>query len=130
MIMLAAALLLAPHLAEDAPLRLVSDGTGDEAVIWLLDGQRVAVTRDGTAASVNVTAGAHELWATTAFDGPWTALARPAPAGDDVAYVPAWTAQAEGTPEAAGTRSLPDWLLPLALAVLAFGIVLWPSKHP
>lgn len=124
-LMVLAALLLHPSLAEDGHLRLVAVGTGDDAVEWTLDGAVVAVTRDGEAARVAVSAGPHELWATSRADADWRALARlddrPA-SGAEV--MPAWTAQ--HSPSAVNER--PTWLLPAGAALGSAAILVRPFK--
>jgi hypothetical protein len=120
-----AALLLHPSLAEDGHLRLVATGTGDQAVEWTLDGAVVAVTRDGEAARVPVSAGPHELWATSRAEAEWRALARlddrPA-SGAEV--MPAWTAQY--SPSAAPDR--PTWLLPAGAALGSAAVLVRPLQ--
>lgn len=114
--MLAASLLLQPVLAEDADLRLVATGVGDASVEWHLDGARIAVTRDGEAATVQLDAGAHELWAVTRHDGSWNALARPDPTGvDGFEPVVAWTAEHDASSSA--HDALP-WLIGGVAAVV------------
>lgn len=122
-LLLAAALLLHPAFAADGHLRLVAVGTGDSGVAWTLDGVEVAHTGDGQAASVPVTAGGHELWATSAASGRWRALARPETANPSGAVsVPAWTAVHE--PEA--RHGWPPWMLPAGMAVAAVGVLVRP----
>lgn len=125
--LVAAALLLSPELAADGALRLVSQGTGDEPVQWLLDGHVVATTNDTTVARIDAVAGQHALWATTGFNGDWRVLARLEPTGSDVMHVPAWTAQHEAPPVA---TERPDWLLPVAFAAVGAALVLVRSKNP
>src|SRR5688572_21501442 len=112
--MVLAALLLQPALAEDGHLRLVAVGTGDETVEWSLDGEVVARTRDGEAVRVPASAGPHELWATSASEEQWRALARsddrPATGAE---VVPAWTA----VHEPAEPRRGASWLLPAGAAL-------------
>jgi hypothetical protein len=118
-----ATLLLHPALAEDGHLRLVAVGTGDEAVEWSLDGAVVARTGDGEAARVPVLAGPHELWASSASEGRWRALARPdgRPAGGAEA-VPAWTA----VHEPVSSPSRPTWVLPVGAALGGAAVLVRP----
>ena len=118
-------LLLVPHLVDAGPLRLVSDGTGDVPVEWVLDGQPVGSTVDGAPLVIDVEAGTHELAAVARHGGPWQVLARPEQAGPGVAYVDAWTARHE---PAVAERSAPAWLAPAGLASLAAALWLWPSR--
>jgi hypothetical protein len=124
-LLLASMLLLHPVLDDPTDLRLVAAGVGDHDVVWSLDGREVATTSDREAASVRVEAGRHEVVARTAHNGPWEALARAQPSGHHgAAYVPAWTARFDGTPEAEG--GLPDWLWAIPLLLVAAGAVLVP----
>lgn len=118
-----AALLLQPTLAEDGHLRLVAVGTEGETVAWSLDGAIVALTADGEAARIPVTAGPHELWAESGAEGRWRALARPdgRPSGGAEA-VPAWTAEHE--PVAGASR--PTWLLPAGAALGSVAVLVRP----
>ena len=122
---LAAAILLQPVLADDGDLRLVAVGTGGDDVTWSLDGRVVARTRDGEAARVDASAGPHELWASSASEGRWRALARPdgRPSGG-AEVVPAWTAENE--PAAAPAR--PTWLLPAGAAVGSAAVLVRPRS--
>lgn len=125
------ALLLLPLLASAGPLRLAASGTGAEEVAWVLDGEEVARSADGEAVTLNVSAGAHELWAVGPDGRDWVALARADPASTGGAlFVPAWAARHEA--EETGPPGLPAWSLPAALA--AAGLLLaWPrraSKSP
>jgi hypothetical protein len=126
-LLLAAALLLQPVLAEDGALRLVAVGTGPEPVEWTLDGAAVARTADGEAARIEVTAGPHELWASSAARGEWRALARPdaAPSGGGAQPVVAWTALHEAEPPAAGHHA---WLLPVGAALGCVGLLARPRS--
>jgi hypothetical protein len=127
-LLLAAALLLQPALAEDGALRLVAVGTGPEPVEWTLDGAVVARTADGEAARVNATAGAHELWAASNARGTWRALARPdfAPEGGGAQPVAAWTAVHEAEPgPAAGGHA---WLLPVGAAAGSVALLVRPRS--
>lgn len=119
---LLSALLLQPVLAEPSTLRVASAGAGAQ---WRLDGEPVAVTADGEAASFAVSAGRHDLWAVSAEEGSWSAFARLEPETDEgAAFVPAWTA--EHVP--AGRGRLPDWTGAAVLAVVAVGLAAWPSR--
>jgi hypothetical protein len=122
---LLAALLLQPWLADDGHLRLVAIDVGDETVEWTLDGEVVATTREGEAARVPAAAGPHELWATSASNEPWRALARPddrPPAGAEP--VPAWTA----VHEPSGAGAPPTWLLPAGAAVGGAAVLVRPFQ--
>ena len=124
-LLLAAALLLHPVLAEDGHLRLVAVGTGDDAVEWRLDGHPVATTGDGEAVSVPAVAGPHELWATSPAEGEWRALARPdgaVPGG--AGAVPAWTAAHVPREE----QGLPAWTWPSASAAAALAALVRPRS--
>ena len=123
--LLLAALLLHPALAEDGHLRLVAVGTGDETAEWSLDGEVVAVTRDGEAVRVPASAGPHDLWVTSESEARWRALARPddrPAAGAEV--VPAWTAVHE-PPPAGGGRS---WMLPAGALAGSAAVLVRPSQ--
>jgi hypothetical protein len=123
---LAAALLLQPVLSEAGPLRVVAVGTGDDPVQWSLDGVDVATTTDGQAARIDASAGRHELWARSASDGHWRALARPEaspPGGAQV--VTAWTAVHE--PET--THQAPSWLLPVGAVAGSAAVLVRPFKR-
>jgi len=120
---LLSALLLQPVLAEPGTLRVASAGADAE---WRLDGEAVAATLDGEAATFEVPAGRHDLWATSAEEGPWQAFARLEPeTGEGAAFVPAWTAQHRPRPPGL----LPDWAGAAALAVAAAGLAAWPSRR-
>ena len=123
---LLAAVLLHPALADDGHLRLVAVGTGDDVVEWSLDGQVVARTRDGEAARVPASAGPHELWASSAAEGRWRALARPddRPAAGGAEVVPAWTAEHEPAP----SSGRPTWLLPAGAALGSAAVLVRPSQ--
>jgi hypothetical protein len=124
-LVLAAALLLHPVLAEDGDLRIVAVGTGAEEVTWTMDGNVVATTRDGEAVSVPAGAGPHELWATSPADGAWRALARPdgaVPGG--AGAVPAWTAVYVPQED----KELPTWTWPAAGAAAAVASLVRPRS--
>jgi hypothetical protein len=125
-LLLAAALLLQPVLAEDGPLRLVAVGTGPEPVEWTLDGEVVARTADGEAARIDVAAGPHDLWAASAARGRWRVLARPdpAPAGGGAEAVAAWAAVHEPEPEPGGHA----WLLPVGAALGCVALLARPRS--
>ncbi len=123
--LLLAALLLHPTLAEDGHLRLVAVGIGDDAVEWSLDGEVVAETRDGQAARVPASAGPHDLWATSASEDQWRALARPddrPAAGAEV--VPAWTAVHEAAHEGRGR----GWMLPAGALAGSMAVLVRPQQ--
>ena len=123
--LLLAALLLHPTLADDGHLRLVAVGTGGEDVEWSLDGEVVARTRDGEAARVAAGAGPHDLWATSASEARWRALARPDDAPESGAeVVPAWTA----VHELAEPGSRPAWLLPVGAALGSVAVLVRPFQ--
>lgn len=138
--LVAAALLLQPVLAEDAPLRMAA-GETDADVEWVLDGQTVAVTRPGEAATVNVSAGPHELWVRSDSSRHWQAMARVEPPNaTGLAYVPAWTARSQDAAPADEPRphavdasgrdaEVPDWALPAGVAGLAAALLLWPRRR-
>jgi hypothetical protein len=131
MMLLAAVLVLQPVLAEDGDLRLVAAGVGDDPVVWTLDGVEVARTADREAAVVNVSAGVHELRASSAATGAWHALARPDGLADGAAFVPGWSARHEPEPSPGGADGsrwdrLPP--LPLALGATALLLLAWPSR--
>ena len=122
---LLAALLLQPWLAEDGDLRLVAVGVGDEPVEWMLDGEVVATTADGQAVRIPASAGPHELWATSASEARWRALARP----DDrpvagVEAVPAWTA----VHELSEPGGRPTWLLPAGAVMGSAAVLVRPFQ--
>lgn len=118
-------LLLAPHLVDGGMVRLVSEGTGDVPVEWVLDGAVLGTTVDGEPLVIALPAGGHDFAAVARYGGEWQVLARPEPAGSGVTYVDAWTARHEPAAEATG---LPDWLAPAAFASLAAVLWLWPSR--
>lgn len=120
-----AALLLHPVLAEEGDLRLVATGTGDAPVAWHLDGERVAVTHAGDAVTVHAPAGNHDLWAVTAHEGPWEALARPDGPSSGAAYVPGWWARSDG-PDGGGTGGWVPWLVGAA----GVAVAAWRPKRP
>lgn len=124
-LLIAAALLLQPVLAEDGDLRLVAVGTGGDEVTWTLDGRTVATTRDGEAAAIPASAGPHDLWATSEAQGPWRVLARPdgAVAGG-AGPVPAWTA----VNVEPGESGPPAWLWPVATLAAALLALVRPSQ--
>ena len=123
--LLLAALFLHPTLADDGHLRLVAVGTGDEVVEWSLDGEVVARTRDGEAGRVAVSAGPHDLWASSASNEPWRILARPDDSPEaGAAVVPAWTAVHE--PVASSAK--PSWLLPAGAAVGSAAVLVRPRS--
>lgn len=126
-LLLAAALLLQPALAEDGALRLVAVGTGPEPVEWTLDGEVVARTADGEAARVNASAGAHELWAASGARGTWRALARPdfSPDGGGAQPVAAWTAVHEAEPAPPAGHA---WLLPVGAAAGSAALLVRPRS--
>jgi hypothetical protein len=119
------ALLLAPYLVEAGPMRLVSDGTGDLPVTWLLDGIEIANTTDGNPVVIDMAAGSQSLWAVTAFQEEWQVLARPEPQGPGVTYVTAWTARHEPEPI---QEEPPRWWLPAGLAAVGAALLAWPSR--
>ncbi|HUR25823.1 MAG TPA: hypothetical protein VM327_07415 [Candidatus Thermoplasmatota archaeon] len=124
--LLLASLLLHPALSDDGHLRLVAIGTDGETVEWSLDGAVVAHTGDGEAAVVSASSGEHELWATSAAEGRWRALARPddrPAAGAEV--VPAWTTEHEPVDAAA---SRPGWLLPAGAALGSAAVMVRPVR--
>jgi Penicillin-Binding Protein C-terminus Family len=124
-LLLAAALLLQPVLADDGELRFVAVGVGAEPVTWVMDGVEVATTRDREAVSVGAAAGRHEVWAVSDARGPWRALVRPAdPPPDGAVIVPAWTAVHEPTPDS----GWPSWALPLAATVAAVAVLVRPRS--
>lgn len=121
-------LLLHPVLEDDGPVRLVAAGVGETEVRWTVDGVEVALTRDREAAVLVLAAGAHEVRVAGPADRPWQALARPDGAADGAAYVPAWSAAHEPAakdPERQG--GVPP--LPLALALAAAVLLLWPNRR-
>lgn len=131
-VLLVSLLVLHPVVEEDTPLRLVATGTGDVPVHWILDGDAVAVTADGQAGHVNVSAGEHTVRAETDHDGPWRILVRPSPQGPGVTYVDGWSAQHTPAPAPTGSTPLRDAAdpVPLALAALGLALVLVPWRRP
>ena len=126
---LLAALFLSPVLDDPGPLRLVSEGTGGEPVLWRLDGRIVATTWDDRPATIHAEAGEHQLWAATNATGPWQVLARTEPERPgEAAYVAAWTAHHEGEAAPGRPAAWPPWVV----AAIGAALVLWPSrpKHP
>lgn len=123
---LLSALLLHPVMSDDGHLRLVAVGTGDEPIEWSLDGAVVATTRDGEAVRVPASAGPHELWASSASEERWRALARPddgPAAGAGAEVVPAWTAVHEPAEEAPRR----GWLLPAGAALGSLALLVRPN---
>lgn len=119
MVLLAAVLSLHVVLDEPVELRLASTGTGTQPVDWSLDGTLRASTDDARAATLALPAGTHVLWASSADEGAWRVLARPAQAGNGQAsFVPAWTAA--HAPERPEPAPLAPPLLALAALVVAF----------
>lgn len=130
MMAFAVVLLLSPTLAEPGELRLVATGLGDEPVVWVLDGVEVARTRDREAATIAVGTGLHALQAFSNATGRWQAVARPDPAGDGAAYVPAWTATHDPAPAADhGWATWPRNGLSWALGGLALVVLGWPGRR-
>jgi len=113
-----AVLLLHPILAEPGALRLVASGTGMDTVEWWVDGNVVGVGVEGSALTVNVTAGEHSVVARTVWPGPWEIMARPDPHAPGLTGTPAWTASSPGLwPD---DQAIPTpWLLPLLGLMLA-----------
>lgn len=132
MMLLAAILVLQPVLAEDGQLRLVAADVGDDVVVWTLDGVEVARTSDREAAVVNVSAGVHELRATSPARGAWHALARPDGSAQGAAFVPGWSAMHEAEARDPAGHG-PQWWgrlppLPLAVGCVALVLLAWPRR--
>ncbi len=125
LVLLASALFVHVPIDDATELRLVAAGTGDRAVDWYVDGDWVATTGDGEAAHLLVD-GACDVWATTAHEGNWRVLVRPAAGSGpgDLAYVEGWSAHHDSRPTVGANPA------PYLMMLGGLGVVAWRRFRP
>lgn len=103
MMWLLAILVVQPVFDEPGTMRMVSDAETE----WMVDGEIVGQTAAHEALELPVSAGQHEVTASSDTRDAWNVLVRPVKSGPGANYVDAWTASATATQ---GGANWPPWV--------------------